>query len=115
MHRTLVCLIGLGWGAALAQNCDFKDYKAADGLKAEMQSGALQLSWQGERDQQLRAQFQIRDGQPTVRELAVRKGQGNWLVVGRDLTPEYEVTSGMRRMSEQQAAPLRALKIALTP
>jgi hypothetical protein len=115
MCKTLVCFIGLGCIAALAQTCDFKDYKAADGLKAEMQSGALQLSWQGERDQQLRAQFQIRDGQPTVRELAVRKPQGNWIVLGRDLTPEYEVTSGMRRMSEQQAQPLRALKIALTP
>ena len=115
MHRPLVWLIGLGCGAAFAQTCDFKDYKPADRLKADMQGGALQFSWQGERDQQLRAQFQIRDGQPIIRELAVRKGQGNWIVLGRDLTPEFEVTSGMRRMSEQQAQPLRDLKIALTP
>ena len=116
MHRSIVWLIGLGCGAALAQTCDFQDYQPADGLKAEMQAGgAVAFSWQGEREQQLRAQFQIRDGQPMVRELAVSKGQGNWIVLGRDLSPEFEVTSGMRRMSEQQAEPLRALKIALTP
>jgi hypothetical protein len=99
----------------MAQNCEFKEYKAIDGLKAEVKNGALEVSWRGERDQQLRASFTIPDGQPTVHELAVRKGQGSWIVLGRDLTPEFQVTSGVRRLSEQQAAPLRALKIALTP
>jgi hypothetical protein len=110
-------LIGLFFclGAAMAQNCEFKEYKAIDGLKAEVKNGALEVSWRGERDQQLRASFTIPDGQPTVHELAVRKGQGSWIVLGRDLTPEFQVTSGVRRLSEQQAAPLRALKIALTP
>ena len=28
-------------------------------------------------------------------------------MLGRDLTPEFEVTSGKRRLSEQQLAPLR--------
>jgi hypothetical protein len=105
----------LGCFAASAQNCDFKAYKAGDGLKAEMNAGILQLSWQGYSDQQLRAQFTIRNGQPTIHELAVRKGSANWIVLGRDLTPEFEVTSGVRRMSEQQAGPLRALKIQITP
>jgi hypothetical protein len=99
--------------AVSAQNCDFKAYKAGDGLKAEMNAGILQLSWQGYSDQQLRAQFTIRNGQPTIHELAVRKGSANWIVLGRDLTPEFEVTSGVRRMSEQQAGPLRALKIQI--
>jgi len=110
----LICLF-FCVGAAMAQNCEFKEYKAIAGLKAEMKNGALEVSWRGERDQQLRASFTIRAGQPTVHELAVRKGQGSWIVLGRDLTPEFQVTSGVRRLSEQQAAPLRALKIALTP
>ena len=37
------------------------------------------------------------------------------MVLGRDLTPEFEVTSGVRRLSEQQASPLRALKVEITP
>jgi hypothetical protein len=112
-HSVLI-LLALACSAG-AQNCDLKDYKPVDGLKAEMQSGILQLSWQGYGDQQLRAQFTIRGGQPTIHELAVRKGSGRWIVLGRDLTPEFQVTSGVRRLSEQQAAPLRALKIEITP
>ncbi len=111
----VILLTALGGSVAGAQNCDFKEYKAADGLKAEMQAGVLQVVWQGERGQQLRAGFAIHDGQPEVRELAARKGQGSWIVLGSGLVPEFEVTSGMRRMSEQQAGPLRALKIEITP
>lgn len=96
-------------------NCDLREYKAADGLKAEVSKGVLYVSWQGERNQQLRAAFAIRDGQPLVRELGVRKNRGNWMTLGRDLVPEFEVTTGKRRMSEQQLEPLRALKIAITP
>ena len=60
---------------AIAQTCDLKEYKPADGIKVEAANGATQVTWQGERDQQLRAQFAIRDGQPVIHELAVRKGQ----------------------------------------
>lgn len=103
--------------AAHAQslNCDLKDYKPQDGLKAEMRSGALELAWTGARGQELRAAFSIRDGQPVVTELAARKAGGPWISLGRNLTPEYQVTTGVRRLSEQQMAPLRGLGIALTP
>src|SRR5215471_1836437 len=115
-HAVLIILILLGLASSASpQNCDFKDYKPVAGLKAEMQSGILQVSWQGYGDQQLRAQFTIRGGQPTIHELAVRKGSGQWIVLGRGLTPEFQVTSGVRRLSEQQAAPLRALKVEITP
>ena len=96
-------------------NCDMREYKALDGLKAEMRNGSLELSWRGAPGQELRAAFVIRQGQPVVAELAARKTGGNWIVLGRDLTPEFEVTSGKRRLSEQQMAPLRALGIKLTP
>jgi hypothetical protein len=102
-------------GAAIGQNCDFKEYKSIDGLKAQMTGGVLEVSWRGDGDQQLRASFTIRDGQPTVHELAARKGEGNWIVLGRDLRPEFEVTSGIRRMSDQQAGPLKLAKIEITP
>jgi hypothetical protein len=57
----------------------------------------------------------VRNGQPVVAEMAARKSGASWVVLGRNLSPEFEVTSGRRRLSEQQMAPLRALGVALTP
>jgi hypothetical protein len=116
MKRVLVCAT-LACGAAMAQsvNCDMQKYKQAEGLTAENRDGALQLSWQGERGDLLHASFTIRGGQPVVVELSARSSGGIWKILGRNLTPEYEVTSGVRRMSEQQLAPLREMKAALTP
>jgi hypothetical protein len=115
--QTLLFCAVLGSGLAPAQrlDCDFKEYKALDGLKAELRDNVLHLTWQGERGQQLRAAFGVQDSQPVVRELAARKNGGAWVILGRNLSPEFNVTSGRRRLSEQQMAPLRGLKIALTP
>jgi hypothetical protein len=82
-------------------NCDFQGYKALDGLKAEMRSGSLELTWQGERGQTAARHPGRRGGQPVVRELAVEKN-GKWSVLGHNLTPEYQVTTGRRRISAQQ-------------
>jgi hypothetical protein len=95
--------------------CDMSGYKAQDGLRAEARNGSVELSWNGAGGQQLRAAFAVRDGQPVITEMAARKAGGSWVVLGRNLAPEFEVTSGKRRLSEQQMAPLRALGIALTP
>jgi hypothetical protein len=104
-------------GALAAQPfaCDLAGYKPQDGLKAELRNGALELSWNGARGQQLRAGFTLRNGQPVITELAAHKTGAAWIVLGRNLTPEFEVTSGKRRLSEQQMAPLRQLGIQLTP
>jgi len=103
-------------GVAAGQNlsCDLGEYKGSDGLRVEQHQGVLDVTWQGERGDQLRAGFTIRDGQPVVHELAARKG-GNWIVLGRDVIPEFDVTTGKRRLSEQQMQPLRELNIAFTP
>ena len=103
--------------AAMAANlnCDLSEYRSSDGLAATVNGAGLQLVWQGDRGRQLRALFTIRDGQPVVAELAVRNATGAWAVLARDLTPEFEVTSGRRRISEQQLEPLRQLGMALTP
>ncbi|MCU1263668.1 MAG: hypothetical protein JWO80_6553 [Bryobacterales bacterium] len=116
MIRSL--LLAALWTATAAGqdlNCDMSGYKAQDGLKAQMQAGALELTWQGERREQLRASFVIHGGQPAVQELAARKTGGSWIVLGQNLTPEFEITSGVRRLSEQQMAPLRDLKVQFTP
>src|SRR5207244_12216496 len=87
-----------------------REYKPREGLKAEVAGGVLQVSWRGERGDQLRAAFTLRNGQPVIAEFGIRN-----VTLARNLTPEFEVTSGRRRLSEQQMAPLRALGIALTP
>ena len=113
---TFVCWAAAGAVFAAGQTpCDLTEYKPLEGVKAEQRQGVLEVTWLGERGEQLRASFSIRDGQPIVHELAARKGSGAWTVLGRDVVPEFEVTSGKRRLSEQQMAPLRELKIALTP
>jgi hypothetical protein len=113
----ITLLAALCAGAAVAQemNCDLSGYHAQDGLKAQVRSGGLEVSWDGERREQLRARFAIRGGQPVVEELAARKAGGSWIVLGQNLTPEFEITSGVRRLSQQQIAPLEDLKIKLTP
>ncbi len=108
----VVCCAAAASGQSFT--CDLHEYKPAEGLRAEVRSGALELNWQGERGEPLRAAFTIRDGQPIVTELAAR-GTGGWVVLARDLTPEFQVTSGKRRLSQQQIAPLRELGVELTP
>jgi hypothetical protein len=92
-----------------AAQCDLSEYKAAVGLTAQAAGGGVQLSWQGAAGQDLRAAFAIDSGAPVIREMAVRKKGGAWIVLGRNLTPEFFVTSGMRRISQQQLTPLRQL------
>jgi hypothetical protein len=101
---------------AQSLNCDMKDYKPPlQGLKAELGNGDLQVNWEGARAQELHASFILRDGQPVIRDLTARKHAGTWVNLGSNLAPEYRVTTGVRRLSEQQMAPLRALGIELTP
>jgi hypothetical protein len=107
-----MCCVAAASGQSFT--CDLREYKPAEGLRADVRSGALELNWQGEHGESLRAAFTIHDGQPVVKELAAR-GAGAWVVLARDLTPEFQVTSGKRRLSQQQIAPLRELGIELTP
>jgi len=112
----LSALVFLISAAAAAQNltCDMAGYRAQDGLRAAAGQGAVDLSWTGERQEQLRVRLEVRDGQPMVREMAALS-RGQRTVLAHDLTPEFQITSGKRRLSEQQMAPLRELGIAFTP
>src|SRR5258706_10050195 len=107
--HSFLCVFCVSVAMAQGIHCDLKEYKPLDGLTAEVRGDVLVVTWQGKRGTQLRAAFSIRNGQPMVSELGVRKSGGAWTVLGRELKPEFEVTSGKRRMSEQQLAPLRKL------
>ncbi len=89
--------VGLLAGAAPAPSWDMTGYRPQDGLEAVAEGDSLVVRWEGERGQELRARLAVVDGTPTVRELAVRKEGGEWTTLGRDLVPEFGVTTGVRR------------------
>lgn len=113
--NTLPVLLVLGLAVNAEMACDMSAYRAQDGLSAQVRAGVLEFSWRGANRERLRAAFTIRDGTPLVRELAIQKDGGVWITLGRDLAPEFQVTSGVRRLSQQQVSPLESLGIALTP
>ena len=96
-------------------NCDLSQYKAIPGLTAASDQGALTVTWSGANGSELRARYGIDNGQPVVRELAVRKSGGQWAPLGQNLVPEFYVKSGLRRMTTQQGQPLIDLGIDITP
>jgi hypothetical protein len=96
-------------------NCDLGGYRSLAGLTAAVTDNQLVVTWKGARDGELRARFGIDNGQPLVRDLAVRKGGASWVTLGENLKPEYRVVTGVRRMSTQQAEPLQAAGVQLTP
>jgi hypothetical protein len=104
--RPLAVVVCLGLfsvvSAAQTLNCSLSDYKKVDGIKVDLDRNSVALTWQGEGEQELRAQFTLRDGQPVVQELSARKKGAPWIVLGTDLTPQFEVTTGRRRISSTE-------------
>ena len=98
-----------------ALTCDLREYKSQPGLTATMAENMLVVTWKGDRDAEIRARYAIDAGQPVVRDLSIRKSNAPRATLGENLTPEYRVVTGVRRMSTQQADPLRAAGIELTP
>ncbi|HMF74398.1 MAG TPA: hypothetical protein VK604_01930 [Bryobacteraceae bacterium] len=90
--------------------CNFDGYKPVDGLHAGINRGILELIWKGEDGQTLQALFSIHDGHPVIQQLAARSG-GAWDVLGKDLTPDFQVTTGRRRISSTQRNLLKKFDI----
>ena len=92
-----------GGGAAQASpaalDCDLKDYKPVAGLTASVQQDLLSVSWTGQDGADVRMRYAIDNAKPVVRDIAVRKQGGQWATLAENLSPEYHVVSGLRRMS----------------
>jgi hypothetical protein len=101
--------------AQTSPRCDLTQYRAVSGLTATAEQDALTVTWSGANGSELRARYAIDNGQPIVRELAVRKSGGQWAPLGQNLVPEFYVKSGVRRMTTQQGEPLINLGIDITP
>jgi hypothetical protein len=95
--------------------CDLSQYKSTSGLTAAIDQDLLVVTWAGQNGAEMRARYAIDGGKPVVRDLAIRKSGGSWGVLGQNLTPEFKMVSGIRRFSTQQADPLKAAGVALTP
>jgi hypothetical protein len=118
MKTALGILVLLLVGSTLCADpltCNLSAYKPAAGLTAAVAGNALTVTWDGDRGQELRIRFGIASGAPTIQELAARHTAGRWGTLASNVTPEYRVMSGLRRMSNQQMSPLRGLGVELTP
>jgi len=111
----LVLLLAVTPAGAQTLVCNMNNYKPVPGLSAAIASNVLTVTWDGDRSQSLRLRFGIVNGAPTIQELAVKKGAASWGVLATNAAPEFRVVSGLRRMSNQQMAPLRGLGVELTP
>jgi hypothetical protein len=100
--------------AADPLNCDLSNYKAQSGLTATVKGDILTVTWAGSASTEVRARYAIDNGQPVVRELAVRRAHGAWSVLGQNLTPEFDVQTGHRRIDFAGLAPLRLLGVDIT-
>ena len=95
-------------------NCSLASYKAEAGLTAAVDSGGLVLTWDGDKDSEVRMRLTINGGTPTIADLAIRRKGGTWASLASNVTPEYRVVSGIRRAGQEQLGPLRALGIDIT-
>src|SRR5262245_13733416 len=111
----LLSLAMVSTAAADGLKCDMTQYKESAGLTASPAQDVLEVTWAGQNGAEVRARYAIDNGQPVVRDLSVRKKGGQWSSLGQNLTPEYHVVSGLRRMSSDHVNSLPAAGIALTP
>jgi hypothetical protein len=114
MLPAFLALFSASAASADPLKCDVNGYKSLPGLSVAAEQDVVTISWSGQGGSELRARYAIDAGQPVVRELAVKKPGGQWSILGQNLTPEYRVVTGVRRMTEQQAQPLRAAGVELT-
>jgi hypothetical protein len=94
--------------------CNLSGYKPLPGLSAAAADNVLVVTWDGDRNQEVRLRLSVEGATPTIRELAVRRKGGAWTTLAANATPDFRIVAGLRRMSTQQMQPLRGLNVAIT-
>jgi hypothetical protein len=95
--------------------CDLSDYKAMPGLSATNEGNVLVVTWDGQKDEEIRLRLGVEQGTPKIQDMAVRHKGAAWAIVAANLMPEYRVISGLRRIGNEALEPLRQLGINITP
>lgn len=108
------CLLFFSTAWADQVTCDMSAYKAQPGITAASTGDTLAVTWNGDSDQEVRLTLAVNDGTPTVKEIALRHGRGPWTALASNVTPDFAVMTGLRRMSNQQLEPLYGLGIKIT-
>ena len=113
----LLTVLFLSTGSAAAEplRCDLSGYESQDGLSAAMERGNLDVRWDGERGNKLRLVLGVDGGKPVIRQVDAGTSTSGAATLARDLSPEFHVTAGVRRISEQQLNPIRQLGREITP
>jgi hypothetical protein len=99
--------------AAQSAACNMSAYKPADGLAAESDANGLRITWAADAGHSGRLSIALQNGAPVIQDLSLRRGDGAWTPIVANVTPDYAVVTGLRRISNQQLAPLRDLKIPI--
>jgi hypothetical protein len=94
--------------------CDLASYAPTGAITARVSDDVLLVQWPGAEEERLRLGLSIVDGTPTIAELAIRDGSKAWAILATDAKIEFEITEGLRRISNQQLSPLRNLDVELT-
>lgn len=92
-----------------ALTCRIDRYAAAGPVRATMSPNAVDLAWKGANGQEMAMRLGVTQGRPLIERLSV-----NGQTIGENLGVEYKVTTGYRRMSNQQMQPLRELGVEIT-
>ena len=95
--------------------CDVSLYQAAPGLMATRATDALTVTWDGDKNSELRLMLALKGETPVIRELAVRHKGQEWVVMVSNAVPEFRVVSGLRRITNQQLTTLTELGVKVTP
>jgi len=99
-----------------ALTCDLSGYTRRVETTARMSGDVLAVEWAGAAGERVSLRLGVRGGAPTIEELALMPARGSeWVTVASGLGVEYRVVEGLRRISNQQLAPLRDLGVAITP
>ncbi|MFW6289592.1 MAG: hypothetical protein ACOC0R_01385 [Mariniphaga sp.] len=113
----ILMLLFVGTISILAQNkaveFNLDDYTPQSGLTAEVTDEVLTITWNGDNENEVRMQFRITNGTPVIHEMAVKKRHSNWQIL-TDITPEFRVVSGLRRVTQQQIEPLKEMGVPIT-
>jgi hypothetical protein len=95
--------------------CDTAAYKAQPGLAATVADNHLAVVWAGDKGEELRLIFVVQNRAPVIQELAIRRGTGPWQSLAVNVSPEFTIVSGKRRISHQQLEPWETAKVKITP
>ena len=112
----LIAFAGILAASAIqAQICNLSGYKPSPGLTADAAQKTLTLIWDGEKNDEIRLRLSVQNGTPVIQDVALRHKGGTWVTLATNLEPEFDVVSGIRRMTDQQILPLKGLGIKITP